>query len=65
MALERAKALWGNSIVTEVNFNLSFYAAEQYHKDYSNKNPNSGYCQIVINPKLEKVKSAFFSMLKI
>ena len=65
MALERAKALWGNSIVTEVNFNLSFYAAEQYHKDYFNKNPNSGYCQIIINPKLEKVKSAFSSMLKI
>ena len=54
----------GAPIVTEVKPLLSFYEAEDYHHDYFAKNPNEGYCQLVINPKLDKVKAKFAKLLK-
>jgi peptide-methionine (S)-S-oxide reductase len=33
-----------------------FYEAEAYHQDYFANNPNQGYCQFVIAPKLKKIK---------
>jgi peptide-methionine (S)-S-oxide reductase len=42
-------------IVTEITAASEFYAAEDYHQDYFNRNPNAGYCRIVIAPKLEKL----------
>lgn len=41
-----------------------FYEAEDYHKDYFRKNQNAPYCQIIINPKLEKVQKEFEQLLK-
>ena len=32
-----------------------FYQAENYHQDYYEKNPNQGYCNFVIRPKLKKL----------
>ncbi len=43
-------------IVTEITPAGAFYPAETYHQDYFRKNPNAGYCQMVIAPKLKKVK---------
>lgn len=43
-------------IVTEVVLLEKFYPAEEYHHNYYEKNPNSGYCQAVISPKIEKLK---------
>ena len=40
-----------------------FYEAEEYHHDYFKKNPDKAYCQVVINPKLEKVKTRFSEIL--
>ncbi len=42
-------------IVTEVKPLEDFYEAEEYHKDFFNKNPNSSYCRIIIQPKLDHV----------
>jgi peptide-methionine (S)-S-oxide reductase len=42
-------------IATEVNPFEVFYAAEEYHQDFFKKNPEYGYCQIVIAPKLRKL----------
>lgn len=53
----------GASVVTEVKPLSKFYAAEEYHKDYFAKNPANPYCQVVINPKLEKVQEKFASLL--
>jgi methionine-S-sulfoxide reductase len=47
---------WPNNIVTEVVPLEKFYSAEDYHQDYFNKNPEQSYCQLVIAPKLEKLK---------
>ncbi|MFT6911061.1 MAG: methionine-S-sulfoxide reductase [Candidatus Paceibacteria bacterium] len=44
-----------NPIVTEVVPLEAFYSAEEYHQNYFNKNPEQGYCQIVIAPKIEKL----------
>ncbi|HEX4343878.1 MAG TPA: peptide-methionine (S)-S-oxide reductase MsrA [Verrucomicrobiae bacterium] len=41
-------------IVTEIVPFEKFYSAEDYHQNYYNSNPNAGYCQVVIKPKLEK-----------
>lgn len=54
----------GKLIVTEVIPLEAFYIAENYHKDYYDKNKDVGYCQLVINPKLEKVQKNFASLLK-
>ena len=53
-----------NPIVTEINPLEDFYIAEDYHQNYYNLNPLLPYCQFVIQPKLEKFKSAFSDKLK-
>lgn len=41
-----------------------FFEAEDYHKDYFRKNQSAPYCQVIINPKLEKVQKEFANLLK-
>ena len=55
---------WDRPIVTEIVPVSDFYAAENYHHDYFANNPDQGYCQMVIRPKLEKFRSAFKDKLK-
>lgn len=54
----------GDPVVTEVKRLDNFYHAENYHKDYYENNQNQAYCQVVINPKLDKVKKNFANLLK-
>ena len=54
----------GAPIVTEIKPLDKFYEAENYHKDYYAKNQNNPYCQVVINPKLQKVQEKFAELLK-
>lgn len=49
---------WGGKIVTEVSPLPTFYPAEDYHQDYYKKNPNAGYCRVVIKPKIDKLKKS-------
>lgn len=53
----------GINIVTEVLPLVTFYVAENYHKDYYERNKDASYCELVINPKLEKVKEKFANLL--
>ena len=48
--------LYSNPIVTEISPLTKFYIAENYHQDYYRINQNAPYCQIVIKPKLDKLK---------
>lgn len=59
-----AAKLWGDHITTEVVPLEKFYPAEDYHQDYFNKNPEQGYCQVIINPKLAKLTKKFAQLLK-
>ncbi len=63
-SIERAKAIWGNGIVTEVTELGPFYRAEEYHQDFFAKNPNQGYCVAVVAPKVAKVRTKFSHLLK-
>ena len=51
-------------IVTEVVPLDIFYEAEAYHHHYFQSHPDQAYCQLIINPKLEKVKAKFQQLLK-
>jgi len=51
-------------IVTEISAASTFYPAEDYHQNYYALNPNQGYCQYVIRPKVEKFKKQFASKVK-
>lgn len=59
-----ASHVYKNPIVTEISPASTFYAAEDYHQNYFELNPNQGYCQYVIRPKVEKFKKQFASKLK-
>lgn len=49
----------GSPVVTEIKSLEKFYEAENYHKDYFANNKGNPYCELVINPKLERVKQKF------
>ena len=54
----------GKRVVTEVAPLETFYEAEAYHHHYFQTHPDQAYCQLVINPKYEKVKEKFQSLIK-
>jgi peptide-methionine (S)-S-oxide reductase len=54
----------GPKAVTEVSPLNAFYPAEEYHRKYYQNNSSAPYCQVVINPKLEKVREKFNQLLK-
>jgi peptide-methionine (S)-S-oxide reductase len=56
--------LWPDPIVTEIVPLEKFYRAEEYHQNYFKNHPEQAYCQIVINPKLEKLRQKFEAKLK-
>jgi peptide-methionine (S)-S-oxide reductase len=59
-----ARKVWDDPIVTQVVPLEAFYPAEEYHRDYYRRNPNQGYCQIVVAPKVAKVRKQYFERLK-
>lgn len=61
--LEKEK-LYDKKIVTKVSAATIFYPAEDYHQNYYNQNSSQGYCQMVIAPKLEKLRKYYKSKLK-
>lgn len=59
-----ASSEYGDPIVTALEPFLEFYEAENYHRDYFKNHPDNPYCELVINPKLEKVQKKFADLLK-
>jgi peptide-methionine (S)-S-oxide reductase len=59
-----AQHLWNAPIVTEVTPIDTFYPAEDYHQEYFARNPNQGYCQIIIAPKVAKFRKSYFEKLR-
>lgn len=56
--------LWGRPIVTEVVPAGPFYVAEDYHRDYFERNPQQPYCMFVVAPKVAKARKHFLDRLK-
>ncbi|MEM0127698.1 MAG: peptide-methionine (S)-S-oxide reductase MsrA [Thermoplasmatales archaeon] len=48
-----------NKIVTDVRKLNKFYPAEEYHKNYFERNPDKAYCRLVISPKVQKARDEF------
>ncbi|MDD3005042.1 peptide-methionine (S)-S-oxide reductase MsrA [Flavobacterium sp.] len=55
---------FGKSIVTKISKASRFYVAEDYHKNYYNRNTSQSYCTYVITPKINKLKEKFQDKLK-
>jgi peptide-methionine (S)-S-oxide reductase len=60
-----AEGVWGGPIVTEVTPFDAFYAAEQDHQGYYQRNGGQRYCQVVIDPKVRKLRERFADKLKV
>lgn len=63
-ARDRAVELWGEGIVTEVTAAETFWMGEEYHQDFFAKNPNQGYCNAVVAPKMAKVRAKFTQYIR-
>jgi peptide-methionine (S)-S-oxide reductase len=59
-----ADRTFGAPIVTRVSDAGPFFEAEGYHQDFYLNNPEYGYCRVVINPKLAKVRQRFAQRLR-
>jgi peptide-methionine (S)-S-oxide reductase len=59
-----ASGLWPHPVVTQVEPLEAFYPAEDYHQVYFARNPNQGYCQAVVAPKVAKFRKHFLDRLK-
>ena len=60
--LEEAK-VFDDPIVTEIVPASQFFPAEKYHQNYYNQNQNQPYCQVMIAPKLKKLRAVFAEKL--
>ena len=56
--------IWDAPIVTQVVPFEAFYKAEDYHRDYFKQNPGQSYCQVVIAPKVAKLRQHYRNKLK-
>lgn len=58
-SIENVGKLWDDPVVTQLAPLDEFFPAEDYHQNYFANNPDQAYCQVVINPKLQKLKQKF------
>ena len=56
--------MYEKPIVTELSALGIFYDAEADHQDYYTNNSEQGYCQVVINPKLAKLRLLYADKLQ-
>jgi len=61
--LEKSKR-YKDPIVTEITPFKDFYTAEDYHKNYFEKNSQDPYCSFVIGPKIKKVLDKYGNDVK-
>lgn len=54
----------GSRVVTQIVPFVNFYPAEAYHANYYEMNTDAPYCQIIIEPKIEKVRKRFAELVK-
>lgn len=63
MELDKSGA-FDKPIVTEITPYKNFYVAENYHQDYFALHGTEPYCQMVIQPKIDKFKKVFKNKIK-
>jgi len=55
----KADGVYDKELVTQLVEEAPFYKAEESHQNYYSRNTQQPYCQIVINPKINKFRSNF------
>ena len=53
---QKFQQYFDSEIVTEITKLTNYHEAEEYHHNYFKLNPGNGYCQMVVAPKLSKVR---------
>ena len=64
IAAMKKAGIYDSPIVTALEPLTKFYKAEDYHQNYYANNKSQPYCQMVIQPKMEKFEKLFKSRLK-
>ncbi|OGG76723.1 peptide-methionine (S)-S-oxide reductase [Candidatus Kaiserbacteria bacterium RIFCSPLOWO2_01_FULL_54_24] len=54
----------GSRVVTQIIPLGKFFPAEEYHRNYFKENTSAPYCQLIIEPKIEKVRKRFAELVK-
>ena len=62
-AIDKFSRVYPNPIVTTLEEAKDFYPAEQIHQDYYSENQEVGYCRVIIDPKLAKVRKYYAQWL--
>lgn len=62
--IDEVQKSYSDKIVTQLQMFEHFYKAEDAHQDYYNRNQEAGYCQMVINPKLSRLRGLYRDKLK-
>ncbi len=60
-----AAKLWSDPIVTQIVPFEKLWPSDESNQDFYSKNPNVGYCQVIINPKIQKLRQKFATKLKL
>lgn len=55
---------FSDPIVTELTAAQEFHVADKEHQDYYNENVGNGYCSIVIDPKIARLRAMYSAKLK-
>lgn len=56
--------MYKDPIVTKIEPATTFYKAEEYHQNFYERNYYQPYCQLVINPKIDKLIREFNQLIK-
>lgn len=59
-----ADRVFSDPIVTEVEALDTFYRADDEHQNFYREHPTYGYCRVVIDPKVAKLREQFADRLK-
>lgn len=58
-AIDRAQELYSKPIVTTIEPLQTLWQAEGFHQDFYGNQPFNGYCRVIIDPKLAKVRQHY------
>lgn len=58
-----ADDVFGAPVVSTVEPEQEFWEAEEYHHDFYARNPEQGYCAVVITPKVSRFRSEYANLL--
>lgn len=56
--------VWTSPIVTQLEAFNGFYPAEDYHQNFFRNHPEQGYCLVVIEPKILRLRRLFSPYIK-